>query len=120
MNKSRSIQAIRIRRAARTRAKLKGTAERPRLSVFRSNTQIYGQFIDDVAGKTLVSASTRELSKENKKKKKAEQAELLGALLAKKAKEKGIAKAIFDRGKYAFHGRVRACAEGARKEGLTI
>lgn len=110
----------RTRRALRTRAKVFGTAERPRLSVFRSNALSYAQLIDDVAGKTLAAASTRELPAADKKKKKTEQSFALGELIAKKASDKGITKAVFDRRGYQYHGRVKAVAEGARSKGLTI
>lgn len=110
----------RIRRVARTRAKLFGTAEAPRLSVFRSNAYSYAQLIDDTKGKTLVAASTKELSASDKKKKKTEQSFALGELIAKRAGEKGITKAVFDRRGYRYHGRVKAVAEGARTKGLTI
>lgn len=92
-----------------------GTPERPRLSVFRSNNYTYAQLIDDNAGKTVVSASTRGL---NKKASKAEKAKMLGQQLAETAKKAGIKSAIFDRGSYKYHGRVKAVAEGAREGGL--
>ncbi len=105
----------RARRTIRNRAKVQGTAARPRLAVFRSNTAIYAQLIDDLAGQTLVSASSREVAgKQNK----SEKAALAGELLAKKAGEKKISQAVFDRRGYAFHGRVKSFAEGARKGGL--
>lgn len=120
MNKRKILNKIRLRRKRRTRAKIRGTAQRPRLSVFRSNRYTYAQLIDDEQGKTLVSASTKELMalKSKTLNPKLQQAEQLGELIAKKALEKGIKKAVFDRGEYKYHGRVKAVAEGARKGGL--
>lgn len=104
----------------RIRKKLKGTPERPRISVFRSNKHIYAQIIDDIAGRTLVAASTKskELSDKLIGLKKVQQAELVGQLLAQKALEANIQKVVFDRSGYKYHGRVKALAEGARKGGL--
>ncbi len=106
------------RRRKRTRLKVRGTAERPRLSVFRSNRHIYAQLIDDVAGCTLAAASTLSKDLRGLDKKGKEAAEMVGLLLARKAKEKGIETCVFDRGPYKYHGRVKALAEGARKGGL--
>jgi large subunit ribosomal protein L18 len=92
----------------------------PRLAVFRSNRAISAQLIDDDKATTLAHASTKELGKEGEKKTKKEQAQLVGALIAKRAKEGGITKAVLDRRSYRYHGRVRALAEGARAAGLTI
>lgn len=111
----------RIRRKKRVRKKVFGTPERPRLSIYRSLKHIYTQIIDDVAGTTLVSCSTLspEIREELKEKiKKKEVAKKVGFLLAKKALEKGIKKVVFDRGYFAYHGRVKALAEGAREGGL--
>ncbi|MEK7608309.1 MAG: 50S ribosomal protein L18 [Patescibacteria group bacterium] len=119
MNFTKSAQERKIRRAARTRAKIFGSALRPRLSVFRSNKFIFAQLIDDEAGKTLLSGSTRGLSGKEKMK-KAEEAFALGELVAKKAAENGIKEAVFDRRSYQYHGRVSAVADGARKGGLKI
>ena len=99
---------------SRIRRVVKGTAERPRLSVFRSNKQIYVQVIDDEAGKTLVAASS--LGQEACPKK--EQAFKVGEAVAKKALEAGISEVVFDRNGYLYHGRVKEVAEGARKGGL--
>ena len=109
----------RIRIKRRIRKVIFGTAERPRLSVYRSNTQISAQLIDDNAGKTLVSASS--LCKEiaEKKGNKTEQAQLLGAMLAEKAKA-GITAVVFDRNGYLYHGRVKALADAARNGGLNF
>lgn len=106
-----------IRRRRRVRAKIFGTAERPRLSVFRSAKHLYAQLIDDEKGKTLVSASDTEIKK-SKKMKKVEIAHIVGKLIAEKAQKLKIAKIIFDRGPYKYHGRIRAVAEGAREGGL--
>ena len=107
----------RTRRHARVRTKVSGTAERPRLCVFRSNSNLYAQIIDDVAGITLVAAST--LDKEVKtKKSNVEAAKEVGALIAKKAAEKNIKTVVYDRGGYIFHGVVKALAEAAREGGL--
>ena len=91
-----------------------------RLSVFRSNKSVYAQGIDDAEGKTLISASVKDVSLTDLKKVKTEQAKLVGEALAKKAKEKGITKVFFDRGKFRYHGRVKALAEGARLGGLVF
>lgn len=121
MNKKKILNEIRERRTIRSRAKISGTSEKPRLSVFRSNRYDYAQLIDDASGKTLVGVSTRELSKGGKSKaKKSETAAKLGELVAKKAAEKGVNKAVFDRGKYKYHGRIKAVAEAARKGGLQL
>jgi large subunit ribosomal protein L18 len=104
-------------RHSRVRARVHGTAERPRLAVFRSNVHITAQLIDDASRQTLVSA--QDLVKANRKgKKPVELAFLVGEEIAKKAKEKNIARAVFDRGGYRYHGRVKALADGARKGGL--
>ena len=103
------------------RKKIKGSAERPRLVVFRSLKNIYAQLIDDVNGRTLISASSleKELSSKMKVVKgKTGQSKLLGVLLAERAKEVKIGKVVFDRNGYLFHGRVKAVADGARESGL--
>ena len=103
-------------RHKRVRNKISGTAECPRLNVFRSNKNIYAQIIDDVAGVTLTSASTvdKDITVENK----VEAAKAVGASIAKKATEKGIKEVVFDRGGYLYHGRVAALATAARENGL--
>ena len=107
----------RTRRHARVRRKISGTAERPRLCVYRSNTNLYVQIIDDVAGNTLVAAST--LDKEIKTKHaNKEAAKELGTLIAKKAADKKIETVVFDRGGYIYHGVVKELAEAAREGGL--
>lgn len=109
----------RARRHARVRRKISGTTERPRLCVYRSNTNLYVQVIDDVAGKTLVSAST--LDKEVKTKyANKEAAKEVGALIAKRALEKNIKDVVFDRGGYIYHGVVKELAEAARNGGLNF
>ena len=117
-NKSRAI--ARTRRHSRVRKNLAGSAERPRLNVFRSLSGIYAQVIDDSAGNTLVSASTvdRDLREKMKGLKKAEQAKLVGQTVAERAKSKGIETVVFDRGGYRYSGRVKALADGAREGGL--
>ena len=97
------------------RSKISGTAERPRLTVFRSNSQIYAQLIDDNAGKTLASASSLVIKDKMNKK---EQAAKVGEFIAKNAQEAGIKSVVFDRNGYLYHGRVRELAEAARKNGL--
>ena len=107
----------RVRRHKRVRTKISGTAERPRLCVYRSNTNIYAQIIDDVAGNTLVSAST--LDKEIKTKhSNKEAAKEVGTLIAKRAADKKITEVVFDRGGYIYHGVVKELAEAARENGL--
>lgn len=110
--------AVRKKRHGRVRAKLSGTATRPRLNVFRSNQHIYAQVIDDVNSVTLASASTldKDLSLEGTS--NVEAATKVGELVAKRAVEKGIKEVIFDRGGYLYHGRVKALAEAAREAGL--
>ncbi|MCF8233591.1 MAG: 50S ribosomal protein L18 [Bacteroidales bacterium] len=112
----KQFRRFRIRK--RIRKNLSGTSECPRLSLFRSNKQVYAQLIDDHEGKTLVSASSREKEIAEKETSKTEQAKLVGNLLAKKAKEAGIEEVVFDRSGYLYHGRVRSLAEAARKGGL--
>ena len=115
-----STRGARLRRHRRVRARVSGTAERPRLSVFRSLEHVYAQLIDDVAGNTLVAASTLDGDVKDKidGKKKAEEATVVGQILAERAKAKGIASVVFDRGGFLYHGRVKALAEGARAGGL--
>ncbi len=116
--KNRSV--ARARRHVRVRKRLLGTRERPRLNVFRSLAEIYAQIIDDAAGQTLVSASSvdRELREKMKGLKKSEQARLVGQAVAERARKRGIATVVFDRGGYKYNGRVKALAEGAREGGL--
>ena len=107
----------RLKRHARVRAKISGTAERPRLCVYRSNANISAQIIDDVKGITLVSASTLEKGFEGNGG-NIEAAKKIGAIIAERANEKGITDVVFDRGGYLYHGRVSALADGAREGGL--
>jgi large subunit ribosomal protein L18 len=106
----------RLKIKLRIRKNTNGTAERPRLSVFRSNKQIYAQVINDITGKTLASASSLGLEKMPK----IEQAKKVGALVAEKAKAAGVEKVVFDRNGYLYHGRVQALADAAREGGLNF
>ena len=108
----------RLKRRRRVRAKVTGSAERPRISVFRSNRGIFAQLIDDEAGRTLASVNWTEADLRDLK--PMEQAGRAGQLLAERAKAAGIDRAVFDRGGYQYHGRVKALAEGAREGGLTV
>ncbi|MFN8210294.1 MAG: 50S ribosomal protein L18 [Bacteroidales bacterium] len=109
----------RTRIRMRIRKKISGTADKPRVAVFRSNNQIYAQVIDDLSGVTLLSASSKEKEIASKKGiKKTEQAAFVGKLLASKCKEKGIETVTFDRGGYKYHGRVKSLADAAREGGL--
>ena len=117
MIKRPDTRGQRIKRHNRVRGKISGTAERPRLCVFRSENNIYAQIIDDVAGNTLVSASTVEKDFEGKGS-NCEAAKKIGSVIAERAVKKGIEDVVFDRGGYIYHGRVKALAEGAREGGL--
>jgi large subunit ribosomal protein L18 len=108
----------RLRRRRRVRAKVRGTAARPRLSVFRSNRGIQAQVIDDVAGHTLAAVNWTE--DDLKSLKSMDQAKRAGELLAERAKAAGVETVVFDRGGYRYHGRVKALADGARDKGLTF
>lgn len=105
------------RRHRRVRKKINGTAERPRLAVFRSNRHIYAQLIDDVGARTIASASDREALGDGDK---TSRAKAVGGLIAKRANEAGVSRAVFDRGGRLYHGRVAAVADGAREGGLEI
>ena len=105
----------RMRRHRRVRSKIAGTAERPRLAVFRSNRGIFAQLVDDSSGRTLAAAGWNSLSSSGSK---TEQASAVGKALGQAAKKAGIERCVFDRGGYLYHGRVKALAEGAREEGL--
>ncbi|EEJ68802.1 50S ribosomal protein L18 [Lactobacillus crispatus] len=107
---------LRLKRHRRIRGKISGTAERPRLSIFRSNKNIYAQLIDDVAGVTLASAST--LDENVSDATKVEQAAAVGKAIAEAAKAKDISTVVFDRSGYLYHGRVQALADAARENGL--
>jgi large subunit ribosomal protein L18 len=110
--------ARRLRRRRRVRAKVRGTAQRPRISIFRSNRGVFLQLVDDEAGRTLAAVTWTE--PELRSLPRMEQATHAGALLAERAKAAGIERAVLDRGGYQYHGRVRAAAEGAREAGLAI
>lgn len=122
MKRQKTPYAARLRRHLRVRKKIRGTAERPRLSVYRSLSHIYAQVIDDEAGRTLAAAS--DLEQETRSKldgeHKSDVAKLVGELVAQRAKEHGITHVVFDRGGYQFHGRVKSLADGAREAGLTF
>ena len=113
MTQSKKDSRQRVRFAIRK--KVSGTSERPRLAVFRSNKEIYAQLIDDVAGNTLASASSKEATAKGTK---TEQAAAVGTLIASNAKKAGISNVVFDRGGFLYHGRVKALAESAREAGL--
>ena len=115
-----SRQEIRVKKHRRMRNRLSGTAERPRLSVFRSNNHMYAQIIDDVAQRTLVSASTleKEVNAELEKTNNVDAAAYLGTVIAKRAIEKGINTVVFDRGGFIYQGKIAALAEAAREAGL--
>ena len=117
---AKSRNTARIRRHVRVRQQVFGTGQRPRLNVFRSLSEIYAQVINDVDGRTLVSASSvdKELRGKMKGLKKSEQAKLVGQALAERAKSKGIESVVFDRGGFRYVGRVKALADGARESGL--
>ena len=104
----------------RIRKRLSGTGERPRMTVYRSNKQIYVQLIDDLTGKTLGAASSREKEIASQKVNKIEQAKLVGKRIAELAKEKGIETVVFDRNGYLYHGRVKNLADAARESGLKL
>jgi large subunit ribosomal protein L18 len=117
---SAKSQKARKKRHRRVRVKISGTAERPRLNVYRSLNHIYVQVIDDVESNTLIAASTidNEVAKQLEGKSKKDQAAVVGEVVADRAKKAGITEVVFDRGGYLYHGRVKALADGARKGGL--
>lgn len=115
---SKRLVLLRAQRARRVRKAIRGTSERPRLSVFRSARRIYAQLIDDEQGVTLIAASDAQLEGGARAGTKQEIARRVGALLALRAKQKKIRRAVFDRGPYPFHGRIAALAAGAREGGL--
>ncbi|MFH1188553.1 MAG: 50S ribosomal protein L18 [bacterium] len=117
----KKVQKQRMQRLRRTRKRVRGTTERPRLSVFRSNKNIYAQIIDDTVGKTIIAASTMMLEGKkdvSNKINKVEAAQIVGKMMAAKAQEKGIKVVVFDRGSYRYHGRVKAVADAAREGGI--
>jgi large subunit ribosomal protein L18 len=111
---------LRLRRHRRVRKRVVGTAERPRLAVFRSNRGIFAQLVDDDAGATIASASWLDVRKAGATGSKSDQASAVGKLLAEKAKAAGVETVVFDRGGYLYHGRVQALADGAREGGLVF
>ena len=119
-NHQRKKQQHLMSRKQRVRAVIRGTAKRPRLSVYRSNKAVFAQLIDDDKGQTLAHAKESDLKKEQLKQSKQERAKAIGALLAERAKEVKVTNVVFDRGGRAYHGRVRAVAEGAREAGLEV
>ena len=120
MVSKKSRSEVRVKKHKRLRNRFSGTAERPRLAVFRSNNHMYAQIIDDTAHHTLVSACTlqKDVKAELEKTNNVEAAAHLGTVIAKKAIEKGITSVIFDRGGYVYHGKVKALADAAREAGL--
>ncbi|GAA6825777.1 50S ribosomal protein L18 [Staphylococcus sp. 18_1_E_LY] len=109
---------VRLKRHARVRTKLSGTAEKPRLNVYRSNKHIYAQIIDDVKGVTLAQASTQDKDIASESTPKVDLSAKVGESIAKKASDKGVTAIVFDRGGYLYHGRIKALAEAARENGL--
>ena len=120
MINKKSKSEIRVNKHRKLRNRFSGTAERPRLAVFRSNNHMYAQIIDDTVGKTLVSASTleKEIKAELEKTNNVDAAAYLGTAIAKKAIEKGIKTVVFDRGGFIYQGKIKALAEAAREAGL--
>ena len=117
MTDSKTKRLSRVRRHSRVRKKISGTPERPRLAVFRSNRHVYVQLIDDLSARTIAAASDSEVKAEGDK---TARAKAVGVLIAERAKQAGIDRAVFDRGGRLYHGRVAAVAEGAREKGLAI
>ena len=120
MVSKKSRSEVRVNKHRKLRNRFSGTAERPRLAVFRSNNHMYAQIIDDVAQTTLVSASTlqKDVKAELEKTNNVEAAAYLGTVIAKKAIEKGITSVVFDRGGFIYHGKIKALADAAREAGL--
>ncbi len=120
MVNKKSRKEVRVKKHMRIRNRFSGTAERPRLAVFRSNNHMYAQIIDDTVGNTLVAASTleKEVKAELEKTNNVDAAAYLGTVIAKRAIEKGIQEVVFDRGGFLYHGKVAALADAAREAGL--
>ena len=120
MVRKKSRQDVRVKKHKKIRNRFSGTAQRPRLAVFRSNNHMYAQIIDDTVGNTLVAASTleKEVKSELEKTNNVDAAAYLGTVIAKRAMEKGITTVVFDRGGYIYHGKIAALAEAAREAGL--
>ena len=122
MVSKKSRSEVRVNKHRKLRNRFSGTAERPRLAVFRSNNHMYAQIIDDTVGNTLVSASTlqKDVKAELEKTNNVEAAAYLGTVIAKKAIEKGITSVVFDRGGFIYHGKIKALADSAREDGLNF
>ena len=122
MVSKKSRSEVRVNKHRKLRNRFSGTAERPRLAVFRSNNHMYAQIIDDTVGNTLVSASTlqKDVKAELEKTNNVEAAAYLGTVIAKKAIEKGITSVVFDRGGFIYHGKIKALADEAREAGLNF
>ena len=122
MVSKKSRSEVRVNKQRKLRNRFSGTAERPRLAVFRSNNHMYAQIIDDTVGNTLVSASTlqKDVKAELEKTNNVEAAAYLGTVIAKKAIEKGITSVVFDRGGFIYHGKIKALADAAREAGLNF
>ena len=118
MSKAQKLREGRIRRHRRVRKKVRGTTDRPRLAVYRSNNHVTAQVIDDVNGRTLAAASTTEADLRAGATGNTEAAKKIGALVAERAKAAGVSKVVFDRGGFMYHGRIAAVAEAARQNGL--
>ena len=118
MTKVASRGAARQKRHERIRLHMEGSAERPRLAVFRSNVHIYAQVIDDASGRTLATASTVEKELRGSKKTKTEEAAVVGKLVAERAKSAGVERVVFDRAGFRYHGRIKSLADAAREAGL--
>ena len=122
MVSKKSRSEVRVNKHRKLRNRFSGTAERPRLAVFRSNNHMYAQIIDDTVGNTLVSASTlqKDVKAELEKTNNVEAAAYLGTVIAKKAIEKGLTSVVFDRGGFIYHGKIKALADAAREAGLNF
>ena len=122
MVSKKSRSEVRVNKHRKLRNRFSGTAERPRLAVFRSNNHMYAQIIDDTVGNTLVSASTlqKDVKAELEKTNNVEAAAYLGTVIAKKAIEKGITSVVYDRGGFIYHGKIKALADAAREAGLNF
>ena len=118
MSKAQKLREGRIRRHRRVRKKVRGTTDRPRLAVYRSNNHIPAQVIDDISGRTLAAASTTEADLRSGATGNTEAAKKIGALVAERAKAAGVSKVVFDRGGFMYHGRIAAVADAARENGL--
>lgn len=120
MIQKESRSEVRAKKHLKIRRKLHGTAQRPRLAVFRSDKHIYAQIIDDIKGATLVSASTldKDIAKQLEKTNNVEAAKVVGEVVAKRALDKGVSEVVFDRGGYVYHGKIKALADAAREAGL--